>query len=414
MAMTGAGLVGVVALANPAATAPRPMVDDPGYVDGLQWHLDAIGAPAAWSSSTGRGVTVAVVDSGVDVGHPDLRGQVVGEVSCIGADDDPARCAGPAADDDGHGTHVAGIIAARANDGIGGVGVAPEARLLAVRVLGDVCGDPLQCRPTGSTADIAAGIRWSVAHGARIVNLSLGATELGPDIRQALWFAWDHGVIPVLASGNGAAPIDIGQEPVVVVTAVDRHGKRPSYAGPVGPARWALAAPGGDEGDTSTTCHVGGQPVGIFSTWWRGVGDGSGYACEAGTSMAAPQVSGGLALLLSMGYSPIQAVHRILDTARPLGTPGTDLEYGAGSLDLAAAVAGPLPPGIRASAAGLPLPPTHLPAVPIVGPLAPDPSLPHRLPGWLVALGGGLCAGVVADLSWRWSSRRRPNQPTTT
>ncbi|MCU1454443.1 MAG: peptidase and in, kexin, sedolisin [Acidimicrobiales bacterium] len=388
------------------AGAAPPAVDDPAYVAGLQWNLEVIKAPGAWRSTIGSGIVVAVVDSGIDQHHPDLEGQVVGQASCIGAGGDPHLCQGPAADDDGHGTHVAGLIAAKANDGVGMAGVAPGARLLAVRALSDACGDPRQCRPTGSTADIAAGIRWAATHGARIVNLSLGtATDIGPDIRAAVREAWRRGVISVLAAGNGRGPMNLSGLPIVVVTATDRTGLRSLYASPVGAVPWAFAAPGGAEGDTADTCRVGGAPLGIFSTYWRGTADGSGYACEAGTSMAAPQVSGGLALLLAMGFSPAGAIARLRVTARRPGAGGGDAELGAGTIDLSRAVAPPFPAGVRAQAAGLPLPRASGPP-PQTGPLGVPPRR-RDLPAWWFVVGGGLSAAAAADLAWRWSQRRR-------
>jgi len=106
------------------------VVDDPVFTQGLQWGLERIGAPDAWSQATGRGVTIAVVDSGVDLQHQDLRAKVIGQVSCIGANGDEDRCTGSAQDDNGHGTHVAGIVSAVTGNRIGVAGVAPAARVL--------------------------------------------------------------------------------------------------------------------------------------------------------------------------------------------------------------------------------------------------------------------------------------------
>lgn len=105
-------------------------------------------------------------------------------------------------------------------------------------------------------------------------------------------------------------------------------------------SRLGLASPGGERGDTADTCHIGGRPIGVLSTFARSRGDRSGYACMAGTSMAAPHVSGALALLLSMGYSHEEALERLVDTAHP----GAGL--GAGRIDVAAAVAPPWPVGV--------------------------------------------------------------------
>ncbi|HEX2574830.1 MAG TPA: S8 family serine peptidase, partial [Aquihabitans sp.] len=304
--------LGVAAGSVVPATANGPgprAVDDPAVTSGLAWHLDATGARTAWRSSLGVGTTVAVVDSPVDAGHPDLVGQVAEATSCVGAQGDPARCTpvalGEAPSGDAHGTHVAGIVAARADDGVGVAGVAPRARLLAIHALLPDC-DEAGCVPLGDTADVAAGVRWAVANGADVINLSLTAgRRLGPDLTAALEEAWAAGAVPVLAAGNGDGTglVEFLDRPsAVIVTATTRSGASASYAPDVDRSPLGVAAPGGTRGDTPATCAVGATPGGIISSSARGGGDGSGYACLAGTSMAAPQVSGGLALLLAMGF----------------------------------------------------------------------------------------------------------------
>lgn len=421
--MSGFGRSMVVALAVSVALAgtagaqdgadaePR-RVDDPAVTAELAWHLDEIGAPTAWRSSLGAGTTVAIVDSGVDLGHPDLAGQVVESVSCVGAAGDPDACfpAAGSADADSHGTHVAGIVAARADDGLGVAGVAPRARLLAVRTLTPDCSEP-GCLPVGDTADVAAGVRWSVAHGADVVNLSLTASHrLGPDLTAALEEAWEAGVVSVLAAGNGSATAPQLDPPkAVLVTATDRSGALAAYAPPVDGAVLGVAAPGGAEGDSAATCRVGAVPGGIISTSARDRGDGSGYACLAGTSMAVPQVSAGLALLRSMGFSRDQAVDRLLGTARP----GSGL--GAGRIDLAAATAAPLPPGVTATEqrfeTATPSPEVRSAST---GPFATAPTRRRTVPLWLWLVLGGLVAGLAADVALRLvarSRRLRPDRP---
>jgi len=165
-----------------------------------QWGLAKIGAPEAWAHSTGAGVRVGIVDTGVDLNHEDLAGRVVEHTSCVGSGGDPAKCKGSAQDDQGHGTHVAGIVAANRDNGVGIAGVAPDAELVVVKAL--------NAAGSGTVADINAGIKWVVDHGARVVNLSLGdpnfivTSLLGTDMREGIEYAWSKGAVPVVASGN--------------------------------------------------------------------------------------------------------------------------------------------------------------------------------------------------------------------
>lgn len=390
----------IAAPAGAVPHGPRP-VDDPAVTSGLAWQLDAIRAREAWWNGIGTGVTVAVVDSGIDLDHPDLDGQIAAAVTCIGAEGDPDHCRAEQGGGrpDGHGTHVAGLVAARADDGRGVAGVAPGARLLAVRTLERSC-DGGTCTPVGDTDDVAAGVRWAVAHGAQVINLSLTAgRRLGPELAAALDEAWDAGAIPVLAAGNRPGTY-LARPTGVVVTATQRGGARAAYAPDVDGVPFGLAAPGGLEGDDDDTCRVGAAPAGIVSTFARDQGDGSGYGCRAGTSMAAPQVSGALAVLLSMGYDRDVALERLVATARP--GPG----LGAGQIDLAAATAGPWPEGVSGRAASFGRPPSGAAGAATSGPFAPA-APPDRLPPWIGVLLGGLAAGLAADLWLRIRGRRR-------
>ncbi|MFP5254902.1 MAG: S8 family serine peptidase [Acidimicrobiia bacterium] len=333
-----------VALAPGTGPAGAQSGDDPVRAQGLQWALERIGAEAAWERARGEGITIAVVDSGVDLDHEDLVGQVVGHVSCIGADGDPRRCRGSGQDDNGHGTHVAGIAAAATGNGKGVAAVAPDARILAVRVLADSCGGD-GCQPEGTAADVAAGIRWATANGADVINLSLGGgaiqSALGCAFCDAIEEAWAAGVISVVAAGNDAIlPAGFGSTPAVVVTATTRDDARASYSNRndsiLEGARWPVAAPGGEPEADPDDCGTGRDPRGIVSTY---LDDGpGGYACLAGTSMAAPHVSGALALLRSAGLDPQKSIDRLLATATDLGPPGRDSTYGWGRIDLARAL----------------------------------------------------------------------------
>ena len=183
----------------------------------VQWGLLQVGAPAAWTASTGAGVTVGVVDSGIDAAHEDLAGKVVDGADCVGSNGNPALCQpGGTADSNGHGTHVAGIIAAITNNGIGVASMAPDAHLVVARVVGT--------DGSGSDSDVGAGIRWVVDHGASVVNLSLGAeatsrVAFGPGFSSGVEYAWSHGAVPVVAAGNSAQTPNFGSLHMIVVAA---------------------------------------------------------------------------------------------------------------------------------------------------------------------------------------------------
>jgi subtilisin family serine protease len=337
-------VVGAVALTlgvggtGPAGAVPAAP-DDPGF--SLQWGLADIGAPAAWAVADGSGITIAIVDSGIDLTHEDLAAKIVANVSCIGSAGDSTRCVeGQGQDDDGHGTHVAGIAAAITGNGRGVAGVAPGASLMAVRVLKHTCDLSGQCTASGSAADVAAGIRWAADHGAQVINLSLGASTqavLGPDFASAISYAWGKGAIPVVAAGNQfVLGSGFKDQPAMVVSAVGPGDVKASYSNGVGAAKWGIAAPGGD-GDDGGNCKTGHQPTTILSTYWNPAWGANVYACLAGTSMAAPHVSGAAAVLRSAGLSPQETVDRLLESAKDLGNPS---EFGAGRLDLTAAVQG--------------------------------------------------------------------------
>lgn len=410
----------------------QAVVDDPVFEQGLQWGLDRIGAPAAWSRGTGRGVTIAVVDSGVDLEHEDLRDKIVGSVSCIGANGDPNACKGSAQDDNGHGTHVAGIALASTGNDIGIAGVAPDAKLLAVRVLANEC-DASGCTASGTSSDVSAGIRWAVDQGADVINLSLGGgtlqSALGCSFCDAIDYAWSKGVIAVIAAGNDSLlPSGFADEPAVIVTATTRDDTRASYSssssGIVRVARWPVAAPGGEAEVRASDCATGGTPRGILSTYWP-----NGYACLAGTSMAAPHVAGALAILLGMGHSPESAVERLLATATDLGTPGRDDSFGYGLIDIAEAVG----PSVATTAPTTTDPPTTITTTATAGAvtappgtttITPPPATPPAVsapetsaaapyspavpddapPGWLVALAAALLVASATGTgvsAWR-------------
>ena len=339
MVVAASILVGAALLAVTGAVGRRTWAARAGAGTDVPWNLDAVGAPIAWETTTGAGVAVAVIDTGVDARHPALAGRVLVALDCVGADGDPRRCqVGGDTDHDGHGTHVAGIVAGGADGDA--LGVAPEADLIVVRALADDSCVQRPCGGSGHAGDVAAAIDRAVQEGAQVVNLSLGAGVGGVDQRvmAAIDRAWASGSVVVLAGGTRSAVSDVGRDtPAVVVTAVDHDGRIAPYATGVGSARWALAAPGGtartDQGDG---CH---RDDAVRSAIPVPAGEVEAYGCLAGTSMAAPHVSGALALLLAQGLGPEAAIDRLLATATDAGVAGRDELYGDGLLSLDRATA---------------------------------------------------------------------------
>ena len=324
------GYAAAIALVAGVALPPAGASNDPGF--DKQWNLHKIGAEAAWAHTTGTKVRVGIVDAGIDLAHEDLADRVVAATSCLQSDGDPNKCTGSAQDDVGHGTHVAGIIAANRDNGLGVAGVAPDAELVVAKVADSGGGIAID--------DANAGIRWVVDRGARVVNLSLGdlifvrTAAFGTRLSEGIEYAWSKGAVPVIASGNsdlfgaGIGSQDYGDIDALVVGATGPDDLVADYSSPTGNAKWAIVAPGGASDGEET--HK------IWSTYWRKDKQNQ-YGYLAGTSMAAPHVTGAVALLLAQGLSPQQAVQRLLDTADPTVACGRDSPTCRGRLDVARA-----------------------------------------------------------------------------
>ncbi|MFJ8581868.1 type VII secretion-associated serine protease mycosin [Micromonospora sp. NPDC093277] len=281
-----------------------------------QWQLEALGAKTAWRTSTGRGVLVAVIDSGVDGSHPDLAGQVLPGIDLVSSD----GADGP--DPVGHGTTVAGLIAGRADDDRGVVGLAPDARILPVRVLD-------QENRYSDALVVAKGVRWAVDNGARVINLSLGGNGDSPALAAALDYAFARDVVVVACTGNLATSTSTkvwypAREPGVIAVAGLERDAEHLWPGSITGPETVLTAP--------ATELFGARPQGGY---WR----------VQGTSFAAPLVAATAALVRAR-YPRMSAgdvINRMTSTARDLGPAGRDDRYGFGMVDPVAALTADVP-----------------------------------------------------------------------
>lgn len=241
-----------------------------------QWGLLRVRARQAWEVQRGHDIIIAILDTGVDLQHPDLDDAVIPGIDLVDRDADPS-------DRHGHGTVVAGIAAAETNNQVGIAALAWGARIMPIRVLDDA--------GRGYYSIIAEGIVWAADHGARVINMSLGGPMKSQALQDAVDYAWDRGVVLVAAAGNEAtsAPTyPAACEHVIAVTATDQNDERPYWANF---GDWVdVAAPGVD----------------ILSTV-----RGGGYQAWRGTSMASPFAAGLAALLVSQGASPPEVEARM-------------------------------------------------------------------------------------------------------
>jgi len=305
----------------PASSSKFP--NDPLYLEGKQWNMTMIGTEKAWKKSAGKGVVVAVLDTGVSDGKgsrkrvPDLKQtKFVAGYNFVDDNTDPY-------DGNGHGTHVSGTIAQSTNNGIGVVGIAHEASLMPVKVLSD--------GGSGSTTDIAEAIVWATDNGAHVINMSLGGGGYSKVMADAVKYAADNGVFVACAAGNsGRATIEYpaAYPGCHAVSAVGKSGNLSFYSshGTNGGGLF-IAAPGGDQ-------QADGKEGGIWQdTIVAGEPDKHGYFPFQGTSMATPHVAGAAALVISiLGPADYQLadVSRVLaDSALDKGDPA---KYGRGVL----------------------------------------------------------------------------------
>jgi subtilisin family serine protease len=294
-----------------------------------QWGPQIVHAPDAWDIHTsGQAVVVAVLDTGIDLDHSDLTGQLwvnQEEIPGNALDDDAngyvddihgwnVLDAGSSVidDDHGHGTHVSGIIAARGNNGQGIAGMAWDSQVMVVKVL-DENGD-------GYYSGLATGLTYAADNGARVANLSLGGSNPSQILQDAVEYAHAHGTLVVASSGNTNSDVQYpaAYETALAIAASTRYDERASYScfGP----EVDLAAPGSS----------------ILSTC-----EGGGYCYKSGTSMAAPHVAGLAALIYAERptFAPDQVAQLLIETAQDIDSTGWDANTGWGRIDAYRALA---------------------------------------------------------------------------
>jgi thermitase len=328
-----------VEFAEPNYIVHVSQINDPGLSN--QWAPQQIGAPQAWSATEGdRGVVIAVVDTGVDYRHSELAPNMWangGETPGNGVDDDGNGYADDIygwdfvnndrdpLDDHFHGTHVAGIAAAAPTDNPAGlVGICPRCRIMAVKVVG--------ADGSGTLATLAGGITYAADNGARVINMSLGATTGSAALEAAVDYAWSRGLVVVAAAGNDGNSSRLypaAYAHVIGVASTNSDDYRSCFSN-YGDGYVSVAAPGEL----------------IYSTTLVDSAGKDSYAVVSGTSMATPHVAGLAGLLFSqnLGRTNQQVRDLIQSTARDLGPAGADAAFGAGRIDAYRAIQGDTTP----------------------------------------------------------------------
>jgi type VII secretion-associated serine protease mycosin len=291
-----------------------------------QYSLDRMRVRDAWSLETGASNLIAVLDTGVQFSHPDLQGRLVPGYDFASNPNDAN-----ATDDNGHGTWVAGIIAAEVNDGFGVAGISWSDKILPVKVMNS--------NGTGITSDLTAGIIWAADHGAKVINMSVGGFPYSQAVKDAVDYAWRKGVVLVGAAGNNHREESFypASYPNVVSVSATQADDEFTHWSSYGP-NVDVSAPGASV--LTTNCDhakVGACPYN---------GD---HIIISGTSFATPNTAGVVALIRARypSYTPAQVVSRLTSTVDDLGYPGWDNRYGIGRVNAFRAVGGSPAPVAR-------------------------------------------------------------------
>jgi type VII secretion-associated serine protease mycosin len=294
------------------------------YIRAGEYWLDQYGIRKAWATTQGKGITIAVIDTGVDGSIPDLAGAVTGGIDYSGEGSKNGQTPVGSADESSHGTMVASLAAGRGTAGNAGViGSAPQASILSISI-------GFGSAATDSDTQIAEAVKWAVDHGANIINMSLTRNTLAwPESwDDAFLYAMEHNVVVVAAAGNrGSGTTEVGAPAtmpgVLTVAGVDRNQK------------------------ASVDASAQGITIGVSapSEQLLGAVPGGGYVMWEGTSGSTPIVSGVVALVMAShpGMDAANVINRIVSTASPAGAPGVDPIYGHGLLNASAAVSANVP-----------------------------------------------------------------------
>ncbi len=276
--------------------------NDQLYQEEYQWNLPAIGTEKGWSISKGdEDVTIAVVDTGVDLDHPDLANRLVEGYNILGENTNPD-------DDNGHGTHVAGIIASETNNREGIAGLTWYNKIMPIKAM--------SAEGFGTTFDIAKGIIWAVDNGADVINLSLGNYKESNVLKRAIRYAHNNNVVMIAAAGNDGSTqpsYPAAYPEVLSVSAVSNDGTLAEFS------------------NYGNYINISAPGVYIPSTYFN-----EQYASLSGTSMAAPHVAALAALIKSANpeLNNTEITSIIQKTARDLGKKGKDIQFGSGLIDV--------------------------------------------------------------------------------
>jgi subtilisin len=293
----------VKSIIKPFQAAPRPAALEGQDVP---WGIKRVNAQAAWAATRGKGVKLVVIDTGIDYDHPELKGVIAGGWNAVGSggDEGATGASGDWKDDNGHGTHVSGTIAASDND-TGVVGVAPQVSLYGVKVL-DANG-------SGTFSDVIAGMEWAITNKMQVASMSLGANQGNESLEAAVAAMVKAGVTLIAAAGNSGQSVGFpAAYPGAIAVAASDSKDKIAYFSSRGP-EVDILAPG----------------VKVNSTFM-----GGGYSKLSGTSMACPHVSGLAALAISAKglKTPKQVRAALTAAAVPLANVPTE-QQGAGIVD---------------------------------------------------------------------------------